>query len=176
MPTSGSECCDGIHRRQEMGGFAPLTLAVAVVLLLGGCRTIATELDPQTAIDRQARERHRAQAEADLAACRKVTLLDLGDDPFGPNSPDCTFVVWDPTMPGIQFEMGGNVVLLPKAIVDAAEAGGFHEVCRIGTNGGYEHWMRHLPPGQGTQSWFATMWTRAPKSERSGAACDLVLS
>ncbi len=158
-----------------MGGFAPLTLAVAVVLLLGGCRTVSAEFDRQTAIDRQATERHRVQAEADLAACRKVTLLELGDDPFGQDSPDCTFVVWDVAMPGIQFEMGGAVVLPPKAIMDAAEAGGFHEVCRIGTND-FERWVRYLPPGQSTESWQATMWTRAPESERSGAACDLVLS
>ena len=158
-----------------MGGFAPLTLAVAVMLIFGGCRTVSAEFDPQTAIDRQATERHRVQAEADLAACRKVTLLELGDDPFGPDSPDCTFVVWDMAMPGIRFEMGGDVVLPPKAIVEAAEAGGFHEVCRIGTTD-FERWVRYLPPGQSTESWQATMWTRAPKSERSAAACDLVLS
>jgi hypothetical protein len=152
---------------------APLALALGAVVLLGGCRTLSAELDPQTALDRQSAELHREQAEADLAACRKTTLLELGDDPFGPDSPDCTFVVWDTTMPGVRFEMGGAVVQPPKAVVDAAEAGGFHQVCRIGTNA-FEAWLRYLPAGQSKESWNATMWTRAPKSDRSRAACDLV--
>ena len=159
----------------DLGGFARLVLTVAAVVLLGGCRTITAELDPQARIDRDAAEAQRQQAVADLSACRRVTLLELGNEPFGPDSPDCTFVVWDVTMPGIQFEMGGDVALPPKAVLDAAAAAGFHEVCRIGSSA-FEGWLRYLPAGQSAESWLATMWTRAPKSERSRAACDLVLS
>ena len=156
-----------------MGGIARLALVIAAVVLLGGCRTVLAELDPQTALDRQSAERHRQQTAADLEACRKVSLLELDVDPFGPTAPDCTIVVWDLTMPEIQHETTGGV-LPPKWVIDAASAGGFHEVCSIGSNY-FEGWLKRLPPGRSTESWRATMWTRARESERTRAICDMLL-
>ena len=75
-------------------------------------------------------------------------------------------------MPGIQT-LGGSVEL-PKQVVDWAETGGFHEVCRVGTND-FGRWLTRLPPGQSTGSWNATMWTRGDRSARTRAVCEMLL-
>ena len=132
-------------------------MILAAVLVVASCRTVTAETI-------------RLQAKADSSACYKVSLLGLGADPFGPTAQDCTVVVWDTTMPGIQIDMN-NAILPPKAVMDAAETGGFHLVCSFGTND-FKGWVTRLPPGQkGADSWHGTMWTRATKSARTRAAC-----
>ena len=77
------------------------------------------------------------------------------------------------TMPDIQHVDGG--MLPPKTIVDAAEVGGFHDVCSTDAND-FKRWLKRLPPDQSTEAWRATMWTRALPSTRSRAVCNMLLS
>ena len=138
---------------------ARVVFLVAAALVLGACRTVDAEAT-------------RLQANADIAACRKVSLLDIDADPFGPTAPNCTIVVWDATMPGVQTNVP-DVILPPKDLIDAAATGGFHEVCSYDTND-FQQFAKHLPPGRSTNSWYATMWTRATKSARTLAACEML--
>jgi hypothetical protein len=138
---------------------ARIVMLIAAAVVFSACRTVATEAT-------------RLQANADLAACRKVSLLELGKDPFGPTAPDCTIVVWDTTMPGVQTG-DPSILLPPKAVIDAAATGGFHDVCSISTND-FQLLLKRLPPGRSTESWEATMWTRATMSARTRAACEML--
>jgi hypothetical protein len=140
-------------------GIARALTLLATALVIASCGRIDAEAS-------------RLRANADIAACRKVSLLELGDDPFGSGAPDCTIVVWDATMPGVQTDVP-NVILPPKELIDAAATGGFHDVCSYDTNG-FQQFLKHLPPGRSTESWHAEMWTRATKSPRTRAACEIL--
>jgi hypothetical protein len=138
---------------------ARIVMLVIAALVLASCRTVSAEAT-------------RLQANADVGACRKISLLDIGNDPFGPTAPDCTIVVWDATMPGVQTNIP-DVILPPRELIDAAATGGFHDVCSYDTNG-LQQFLKLLPPGRSTESWHAEMWTRATKSPRTRAACEIL--
>lgn len=80
-------------------------------------------------------------------------------------------MVWDATMPGVQTNIP-DVILPPKTLIDGAATGGFHETCDFDTD--VNGFTKRLPPGQSTDFWHATMWTRAIKSVRTQATCDML--